>query len=82
METVLILLVVVVLPIWIIFHYGTKARANSTLSPDNEKMMEDLWRSARAMEHRLEALEQVLDIDRPEPAKDKAPASSGSSRVM
>jgi len=58
-----ILFLVVVAPLWIIFHYGTKAHEKGNLTPDDEKMLEDLWKSARKMEHRIEALESVLDLD-------------------
>ena len=37
-----------------IFHYITLWRKQKTLMPDDERMMEDLWRSARAMERRIE----------------------------
>ena len=39
-----------------IFHYITLWRKQKTLMPDDERMMEDLWRSARAMERRIETL--------------------------
>ena len=50
----------IVLP-GMIFHYITKWRQQKTLMPDDERMMEDLWRSARAMERRIETLEALLD---------------------
>ena len=30
------------------------------LQPDDERMLEDLWRSARAMERRIESLESII----------------------
>lgn len=45
----------------IIFHYITQWRKQKTLMPDDERMMEDLWRSAKAMERRIETLERLLD---------------------
>lgn len=44
-----------------IFHYITLWRKQKTLMPDDERMMEDLWRSARAMERRIETLESLLE---------------------
>lgn len=48
------------------FHYITKWREQKTLSADDEHMLEDLWRSARRMEKRIESLEAILDAETPE----------------
>ncbi|MDX1291715.1 MAG: envelope stress response membrane protein PspB [Hyphomonas sp.] len=50
----------IVLP-GMIFHYITLWRKQKTLMPDDERMMEDLWRSAKAMERRIETLESLLE---------------------
>lgn len=55
-----ILTLFVVLP-GMIFHYVTLWRRQKTLQPDDERMLEDLWRSAKAMERRIESLEALLD---------------------
>jgi phage shock protein B len=44
-----------------ILHYITLWRRQKTLQPDDERMLEDLWRSAKAMERRIESLEALLD---------------------
>lgn len=44
-----------------LFHYITLWRKQKTLQPDDERMLEDLWRSARAMERRIESLEAIID---------------------
>ena len=43
------------------FHYITLWRKQRTLQPDDERMLEDLWRSAKAMERRIETLEALID---------------------
>ena len=62
----------VILP-WMILHYISKARSNRNLSEDDERMLEDLWRSARTMERRIETLERLIEPDaapaRPRPAQ-------------
>ena len=62
----------VILP-WMILHYISKARSNRNLSEDDERMLEDLWRSARTMERRIETLERLLEPDtapaRPRPTQ-------------
>ncbi len=50
----------VVLPA-MLFHYITLWQRQKTLQPDDERMLEDLWRSAKAMERRIESLEALLD---------------------
>ena len=46
-----------------LFHYITLWRKQKTLQPDDERMLEDLWRSARAMERRIESLEAIIDSE-------------------
>ena len=62
----------VILP-WMILHYISKARSNRNLSEDDERMLEDLWRSARTMERRIETLERLVEPDaapvRPRPSQ-------------
>ncbi len=47
-------------------HYVTKWRSMKTLSTDDERLLDDLWRTARALERRVEALETILDKDAPD----------------
>ena len=44
-----------------VFHYITLWRKHKTLEPDDERMLEDLWRSAKRMERRIETLEKLVD---------------------
>ncbi|MEQ8558469.1 MAG: envelope stress response membrane protein PspB [Henriciella sp.] len=44
-----------------VFHYITLWRKQNSLEPDDERMLEDLWRSAKAMERRIETLEKLTD---------------------
>jgi len=47
----------------LILHYITEWRKLKSLQPDDERMLEDLWRSAKRMERRIEALETLVDSD-------------------
>ena len=62
----------VILP-WMILHYISKSRASRHLTEDDERMLEDLWRSARTMERRIETLERLIEPDaapaRPRPTQ-------------
>lgn len=46
-----------------ILHYVTEWRKMKSLRPDDERMLEDLWRSAKRMERRIEALETLIDAE-------------------
>ena len=60
------LLIVVVLPIWIIAHYGTRWRTNRVISSGDEKLLADLWDTAGKMEARIDTLERILDDEAPD----------------
>lgn len=60
-----ILLVTVCAPLWIIFHYITKMKTAKGLTPEDEKMLTDVWESTKKMEDRIVTLERILDIESP-----------------
>ncbi len=49
----------------VFLHYATEWRRAGSLKAGDERMIEDLWRSARGMEHRIETLEAILDDQAP-----------------
>ena len=62
MSTVVwILLVTIVAPIWIVSHYATKWKVSKGLSTDEARLLEELWKTAQAMEDRVVTLESILD---------------------
>ena len=64
-ETIPILLVTVCAPLWIIFHYITKMKTAKGLTPEDEKMLTEVWESTKKMEDRIVTLERILDIESP-----------------
>jgi phage shock protein B len=50
---------------WLVLHYVTQWRKAGSLRPGDEHMLEDLWRSSKTMERRIEALESILDAEAP-----------------
>ena len=60
----IIALVVVALPA-MIMHYMTVWRTMKTQTPDDERLVDDLWRTAQRLERRVEALESILDREAP-----------------
>ncbi|MDH3789347.1 MAG: envelope stress response membrane protein PspB [Xanthomonadales bacterium] len=65
-ELIPILILTVCLPLWIIFHYITKMKTSKGLSPEDEKMLSEVWDSANKMEERINTLERILDIEAPD----------------
>lgn len=65
-EVIPILLVTICLPLWIIFHYTTKMKMSKGLSPEDEKMLSEVWESANKMQERINTLERILDIESPD----------------
>ncbi|HEY8520368.1 MAG TPA: envelope stress response membrane protein PspB [Gammaproteobacteria bacterium] len=61
-----IIFMTVVLPLIIIMHYSTKWKATKGLTDDEERLLEELWRQSESMQSRLNALETILDDQRPD----------------
>jgi phage shock protein B len=61
---IIVALVVVALPA-IMMHYMTVWRTMKTQTPDDERLVDDLWRTAQRLERRVEALESILDREAP-----------------
>lgn len=60
-----ILFLTIIAPLWIIFHFISKNREMNRLKPEDEKMMSELWDSARRMEERIHTLERILETEAP-----------------
>lgn len=60
----IIALIFVALPATIM-HYLTEWRKTKTLSTDDERLVDDLWRTAQRLERRVDALETILDKEAP-----------------
>jgi phage shock protein B len=64
-EVIPVLFITICLPLWIIFHYITKMKMSKGLSPEDEKMLSEVWESTNKMEDRINTLERILDIEAP-----------------
>lgn len=56
-----ILFMVIVAPLWIIFHYKSKKRSETGLSEHERLQLEDLLVKLDKMSDRVETLERILD---------------------
>jgi len=64
-DVIPVLLLTIVVPTWIVFHYITKMKTAKGLTPEDEKMLTDVWESTKKMEDRILTLERILDIESP-----------------
>ena len=48
-----------------IMHYVTEWRKAKSPTPDDERLVEDLWKTAQRLEKRVDALETILDQEAP-----------------
>ena len=53
----------VVAPLAIVMHYFTRWRTNKGLSADDERLLDELWRTAQTLEKRIETMETILRRD-------------------
>lgn len=60
----IVAIVVIGLPS-MVMHYVTEMKKMKTVTPDDERLVEDLWRTAQRLERRVEALETILDKESP-----------------
>lgn len=48
-----------------IMHYITEWRKTKSFSTDDERLVDDLWKTAQRLERRVDALEKILDTEAP-----------------
>jgi phage shock protein B len=54
----------IVLP-WLILHYVTKWKTRTSLTEEDESMLDDLYELARRLDDRLHTLERILQDENP-----------------
>ena len=50
----------------VFMHYQAELRKTKSISTDDERLVDDLWKTAQRLERRVEALETILDKEAPE----------------
>ena len=63
---VLILFTVIVVPIWLVLHYGSRWRQAKLLTSESEKTLAELADIADRMQGRIDNLERLLDASAPD----------------
>lgn len=54
----------------VFMHYQAELRKTKSISADDERLVDDLWKTAQRLERRVEALETILDKEAPDWRKD------------
>jgi phage shock protein B len=50
---------------WILFHYVTQWKKASSLSVEDEKLLDELHDTARRLDERMRSIERILAADNP-----------------
>ncbi|MEZ5893615.1 MAG: envelope stress response membrane protein PspB [Parvularculaceae bacterium] len=54
----------------VLLHYQAEFRKMKTISTDDERLVDDLWKTAQRLERRVDALETILDKEAPDWRRD------------
>ena len=66
-----ILVPIIIVPIlfiglpWLIFHYVTQWKRNSTLTREDENLLDELHDLARRLDERMSTIERIVQADNP-----------------
>jgi len=60
-----VIFMLIVAPLWLLFHYLSKWRTQRTLSAADQRLLAELWQGAGRMEQRIQTLERLLDLEAP-----------------
>jgi phage shock protein B len=64
-EIIVIPVLFIALP-WLILHYVTKWKTASTLTNDDEALLDDLYQLARRLDDRMDTVERLVAADNPD----------------
>ena len=51
---------------WLILHYVTRWKSAATLPAEDERLLEDMYDTARRLEDRLHTVERIIAADNPD----------------
>lgn len=58
-----VIFLTIVVPMWLILHYWTRARLNKGLSAEEHRSLEEAMSLAERLEQRVATLETILDAE-------------------
>ena len=51
---------------WLVFHYVTRWKTAATITTEDEDLLDDLYRTARRLDERMETIERIIAADNPD----------------
>ncbi len=51
---------------WLVLHYVTQWRRASSISVEDENLLDELYETARRLEARIETIERIVAADHPD----------------
>lgn len=67
---------------WLIFHYVTKWKTAKVLTGDDEKLLDDLYETARRLDDRLRSIERIMAAENPDWHHSVPPADRATSAPL
>lgn len=67
---------------WLVFHYITKWKQSATLTHGDEKLLDDLYESARRLDDRLCTIERIMTAENPEWRQQCLPGRGAPERML
>ncbi len=68
---------------WLIFHYVTKWKQAKVLTGDDEKLLDDLYETARRLDDRLMTIERIMTAENPDWKRSAIPhRGAGDARLL
>ena len=61
---------------WLIFHYVTKWKTASTITNEDENLLDELHHMARRLDDRMETIERIMTADNPDWRHSALPSAS------
>ncbi|MXO75874.1 envelope stress response membrane protein PspB [Altererythrobacter aerius] len=65
MEEIIIALIICVGLPWVILHYITKWKTASTITSDDESLLDELYHLAKRLDERMDTVERLVATDDP-----------------
>jgi len=65
-DTVVVVAILFIALPWIILHYITKWKTASTITTDDESLLDELYHLAKRLNDRMETVERLVASDNPE----------------
>ncbi len=67
---------------WLVFHYITKWKTAARLTGGDEKLLDELYDSARRMDDRLCSIERIMTAENPDWKQQCLPETSARQRLL